>query len=324
MSKLDTTYMGLHLKNPLIVSSSGLTDSVDKIKKIADNEAGAVILKSLFEEQINYETSSLLEYNDYPEAADYIRAYAEDNTVNEYIDLIKGAKKAVSIPIIASINSVTSENWVEYATKLEEAGADALELNIHIIPTHANQEPDKIEQRYLSIIKEVKKRISIPLAVKIGFHFTNIIRISELILASGASAITLFNKFYEPDINIESKKITVGEVFTQPSDIRHALRWVGMLSPTINGELSASTGVHSGEAAIKMLLAGAQTVQMASIIYKNGPGIIPSFLDFMQDWMKNKRYSTIDEFRGELNYGSIENPSLYERTQFMKYYSGHT
>ena len=324
MVKLDTSYMGLNLKNPIIAASSGLTDSLDKLQKLEKNGVGAVVLKSLFEEQINLQTGSLLKNSDYPEAEDYIRAYAEDHEVSEHIKLIEAAHKELEIPIIASINAVTARSWTEYAQRLQEAGADAIELNINIIPTSQDVPSQKIEERYSEIVKTVKKQVKLPVAVKIGPHFTNMFRMAQYLFASGASAITLFNKFYEPDINIEQKKITTAEVFTSPADLRHSLRWIGMLSPSVNGEFSATTGVHSGEAVIKLLLAGATTVQMASVLYKNGPQIIPEFLEQIESWMKRKRHETIKSFRGELNYGSISDPMLYERSQFMKYYSSHT
>lgn len=322
MANLQTSYLGLNLRNPIIVSSSALTNSVEKIKNLEEHGAAAVVLKSLFEEQINHETSSLLKHNEYPEAGDYILNYTKENTLKEYIDLIKGAKKAVSIPVIASINCVSDTDWTSFSEDIEEAGADALELNIHIVVSDRDISPVDLEQKYLNIIYKVKQNINIPLAVKIGHHFSNIGNIVNKIYAQGAAGVVLFNRFYEPDIDIENMKFTSSEVFSNPSDIRHSLRWVGILSDLIpNIEISASTGVHDGKAVIKMLLAGAQTVQVCSTLYKNGIEQLGSIIKEVSDWMDSKNYETVADFRGIMSYKDIKNPSVYERAQFMKYFS---
>ncbi len=322
MANLQTTYLGLKLRNPIIVSSSALTSSVGKIKKLEENGAAAVVLKSLFEEQINYETSSLLKHNEYPEAGDYILNYAKDNTLNEYLELLKGAKKEVSIPVIASINCVSDIDWTGYAKDFEEAGADAIELNIHIVVSNRDTSSVDIEQRYLNIIQKVRKNTKIPIVAKIGYHFSNIGNMVDRIYAQGANGVVLFNRFYEPDIDIDRMKFTSSEVFSNPSDIRQSLRWVGILSALIpQVEISASTGVHDGAAAIKMLLAGAQTVQVCSTLYKNGIKELSKIVNEVSDWMDEKNYETVADFRGIMSYKDIKNPAIYERSQFMKYFS---
>jgi dihydroorotate dehydrogenase (fumarate) len=322
MANLQSSYLGLDLRNPIIVSSSALTNSVEKIKKLEEHGAGAVVLKSVFEEQINHETSSLLQHNEYPEAGDYILNYAKENTLNEYVDLIKGAKQAVSIPVIASINCVSDMDWTNFAKDFEEAGADALELNIHIVVSDRDISSADLEQKYLDIIHKVKQSINIPIAAKIGNHFSNIGNIVDRIYAQGAAGVVLFNRFYEPDIDIENMKFTSSEVFSNPSDIRHSLRWVGILSDLIpNIEISASTGIHDGEAAIKMLLAGAQSVQVCSTLYKNGIGELEKIIKKVSDWMDHKNYESLADFRGIMSYKDIKNPSIYERAQFIKYFS---
>ncbi|MCF6241419.1 MAG: dihydroorotate dehydrogenase-like protein [Bacteroidales bacterium] len=322
MANLQTSYLGLKLKNPIIVSSSALTNSVEKIKKLEEKGAAAVVLKSLFEEQINYETSSLLQHKRYPEASDYILHYAKDNTLNEYLNLIKEAKASVSIPVIASINCVSEKDWTKYAADIEEAGADALELNIHIVVSNRDIKSKDIEQKYIDILKNVKEETDLPVAVKIGCHFTNIGRIVDRLNAYGAEGVVLFNRFYEPDIDINNLKFTSGEIFSNPSDIRHSLRWVGITSNLIpNIEISASTGVHDGEAAIKMLLAGAQSVQVCSTLYKHGIDELTKIIQGISDWMDNKNYEKIADFRGIMSYREIKDPAIYERAQFMKYFS---
>ncbi len=322
MANLQTNYLGLDIKNPIIVSSSALTNSVEKIKKLEEKGAAAVVLKSLFEEQINYETSSLLQHKRYPEASDYILHYAKDNTLNEYLDLIKNAKASVSIPVIASINCISEKDWTNYAADIEEAGADALELNIHIVVSNRDIKSKDIEQKYIDILKNVKEETNLPIAVKIGCHFTNIGRIVDRLNAYGAEGVVLFNRFYEPDIDIDKLKFTSGEIFSSPSDIRHSLRWVGITSNLIpNIDISASTGVHDGKAAIKMLLAGAQSVQVCSTLYKNGIDELTKIIREISDWMDNKNYKSIADFRGIMSYREIKDPAIYERAQFMKYFS---
>ena len=322
MANLQTSYLGIQLRNPIIVSSSALTNTVEKIKKLEEKGAGAVVLKSLFEEQINYETSHLLQHKRYPEAADYILNYAKHNTLNEYLDLVKNAKSAVSIPVIASINCVSEKDWTSYAREFEKAGADALELNIHIVVSDRKMKSSDVEQKYLNIIKKVKKKINIPIAAKIGYHFTNIGHMVDRLYAYGAEGVVLFNRFYEPDIDIDEMKFTSAEIFSNPSDIRNSLRWIGILSALIpNVQISASTGVHDGKAAIKMLLAGAKTVQVCSTLYKNGIDELTKIIQEISDWMDKKNYERIADFRGIMSYKDIKDPSIYERAQFMKYFS---
>ncbi|MGQ8338883.1 dihydroorotate dehydrogenase-like protein [Sunxiuqinia sp. A32] len=328
MANLETSYMGLHLKNPIIVASSGLTNSVEKIKGLEEAGAGAVVLKSIFEEQINNEVSYLIHkdpQNLYPEAEDYIRNYTRENSVEQHLNLLKDAKKECSIPIIASINCVSSQEWTRIAKDFENAGADALELNLFIIPTSRQEKTDEIEQIYIDVLSKVKKQVKIPVSVKIGFYFTNLIAMSEKLMANGASAVTMFNRFYEPDINIEKLEITASEVFSSPSDIRRSLRWIGMISAALPKlEIAASTGIHDGEAVIKQLLAGAQVAQVCSVVYINGAQVIDGMLKDLTSFMKKWNFKTIGDFRGRLSYTKVGDPMLYERAQFMKYFSGRS
>lgn len=322
MKSLETVYMGLTLRNPIVVSSSGLTKSTEKIKQLEDKGAGAVVLKSLFEEQINYEVGDLVQYNNYPEAEDYIKSYSRSHSVEQYLTLIADAKKAVDIPVIASINCITPTDWTEFARKMEKAGADAIELNINIIPTGKLKKSIEYEEKYFEIINAVSEKVSIPVAVKIGYHFTNLMQFTEMAAASGADGIVLFNRFYEPDIDINKLSFTAADIFSIPNDIRHSLRWVGMLSGRINlTDISASTGIHDGKAVIKHLLAGAKTTQICSVLYQSGFDVIEQMLEELTTWMDDKGFDSIDDFRGKMNYSKIKSPAVYERTQFMKYFS---
>lgn len=322
MANLRTRYVGLDLRNPVIVSSSGLTDSVDKIKELYDQNAGAVVLKSLFEEQINYEAGRLIDQSNYPEAQDYISNYTKSNSVEQYLDLIEGAKKEVNIPVIASINCVSSSDWVNFTKEIQSAGADALELNIYTLPTSRHSKASDVEKVYMEIAEKINHILSIPFVVKLGQHFSNLLYIVDQLYYRGVKGVVLFNRFYQPDIDIHSKKLKSSEVFSSPADIRYPLRWIGILSAEIDTiDISASTGVHSGEAAIKLLLAGAHTIQVCSAIYQNGPEYINRIVKYIEEWMNKNNYDSIDSFRGKLNYEKIPDPAIYERTQFMKYFS---
>lgn len=327
MANLKTKFAGLELRNPLIVGSSGLTDSVEKIKNIARHGAGAVILKSLFEEQITVESNNTInsnQQNEYPEAADYIKQYTKNNTINNYLTLIKEAKKEVDIPIIASINCITATEWTNFARSIQDAGADAIEINVFILPTDKNQSAQDYEAIYYELHKKIKKQISIPVIFKIGQQFTNLVGILNRFDAEKVNGVTLFNRFYEPDIDINNLTIKAAEVFSNPSELRKVLRWVAIASGKIQGlDISASTGVHSGEALIKLILAGAATVQVCSTVYENGPEKITEILNELEKWMDSKSFENIKDFKGRLNYSKINNPEMYERSQFMKYFSNH-
>ncbi len=317
--------MGLELKSPIVVSSSGLTNSIVKIDKLVKAGVGAVVLKSLFEEQINVDISNSYYQSqsvDYPEAYDYIKEYVKDNDVLDYLNLIKEAKSRFNIPIIASINCYSSGEWVDFAKKVEEAGADAIELNVFILNTDKNSEAGDYEVMYYQISEAVSQAVSIPVALKIGPYFSNLISVVNKLSVLGTKGIVLFNRFYEPDIDVEKMTITAAEVFSTEADIRQTLRWVAILSSKLgNIDISASTGVHSGDAVIKQLLAGASTVQVCSAVYKNGPKIITAMNDRLKQWMENKGFASIASFKGKMNYKNIGQPAVFERAQFMKYFS---
>ncbi len=322
MINLETTYLGLKLNNPVVVSSSGLTNSISKIKQMESHGAAAIILKSLFEEQINYEVKSLESSSDYPEAADYIRNYTRAYSVEEYLDLIRAAKKETNIPIIASVNCVSASDWVVFSSKIQEAGADALELNVYFLPNDKNLASEKYEQLYFELVGNVQQYISIPLAVKLGNQFTNPVGMVNRLQSSGVQGVVLFNRFYEPDIDIDNLNLTSAEVFSLPEDLRTSLRWVGIISDKVsNIDIAASTGIHDGKAVIKQLLAGANVTQICSTLYKNGLGQITNIIEELTTWMDAKGFQEIDNFRGKMSYKKIQEPEQYERAQFMKYFA---
>lgn len=322
MADLSVNYLGLKLKSPVIVSSSGLTDAVDKIVEIEKSGAGAVVLKSIFEEQLKYEANQYLVNSDYPEAEDYIRNYTKDNSVDKYLDLIEDAKMKVDIPVIASVNCVTSSEWVSFAKKMEDAGADALEVNVFFLPVNKDASSLDYEKVYCDLADELKQRLNIPVAFKLGRQFSNLLGLVNRLYHRKLDGVVLFNRFYEPDIDLEKLKLTAAEVFSTPSEIRQTLRWVGIVSGTIDEiDIAASTGVHDGASVIKLLLAGSSAVQVCSVLYKKGIPYLKTIIDEAETWMNTHNFNSVDAFRGKLNYNSIKDPVLYERSQFMRYFS---
>lgn len=322
MSSLSVSYLGLKLKSPLVVGSSGLTDSAEKIEKLAENGAGAVVLKSLFEEQIKYDAGSMIQNGQYPEAEDYVFTYIRNNSVEKYLDLIHDAKAKVDIPVIASVNCVSAGEWLSFAKLAEEAGADAIELNVYFLPLDHTQSSEQFEKIYYDLLSAIKKETKLPVAVKIGQNFTNISGFVSKLYNHGANAVVLFNRFYAPDIDTNKLNFTPADVLSSPLEIRNSLRWVGIVSSLVNQiEVCASTGIHDGEAVIKQLLAGAKTVQVCTALYKNGAEYIKNMNEDIQRWMEKNTFDRIKDFRGRLNYKHIKDPSVFERSQFMRYYS---
>lgn len=317
---LKTKYAELSLKNPIIIGSSGLSNKPEKVKELERAGAGAIVLKSLFEEQISLQSYWMLESSDYPEANDYIREYVRKNEVSDYLNLIQESKAICSIPIIASINCYRSNSWVEFAHQIEMAGADAIELNIFSLQTALQTNP--ADDFYIDILKKVKEFVHIPVMVKIGKYMGNIPEMVDKFHANGASGVVLFNRFYQPDIDIHKLQIVSGQVFSSHSDLSDTIRWMGIVSGQLpQVSLSASTGVFDWEDAAKVILAGASSVQLCSTVYQHGYEIIGEILSSLEEWMNSMNFKSIEAFKGRLNYSNITNPSLYERVQFMKYFS---
>ena len=326
MINLETQYLGLKIRNPIIAGSSGLTNSVENIVELEKNGAGAIVLKSLFEEQIHNSASHTFMQDEtanlYPEAEDYIRNYTEQNEMNNYLKLIEDAKKAVSVPIIASINCINDKEWMDYAQKIESAGADALELNIAVLPSDPGRESADNEKIYFEIAREITRKINIPVSIKLSYYFSGLAKTLISLSWTGIKGMVLFNRFFSPDIDIEHEEVKSSFVFSSPAEIALPLRWIAMLSPLVKCDLAASTGIHDGSGVIKQLLAGARAVQVASVLYQKGFQEIGTMLNELESWMDRHNYQAIDDFRGKLSVAQTSNPAVYERIQFMKHFSG--
>jgi len=323
---ITTTYLGLKLASPLIVGSSGLTGSVDKIAAFARHGAGAVVLKSIFEEEI------LFEYEDIMKEAqaegvnldqfDYYDYHLKGKRIDKYIELIRSAKKAVDIPVIASINCIFSHEWTAFADRIQEAGADALELNMFFLPSDFERSAREQEEAYFRVIDKVLAAVSIPVALKISYYFSNLGPMIQRLSRTGVAGLVLFNRFFSPDIDIDTLKVKPSFVFSTPAELAISLRWIAIMARKVDCDLAASTGVHDGEALIKQLLAGAKVVQTVSSLYRQGPEHIETMLNSLKDWMQAQGYQRLVDFRGKLSQEAASNPAVYERVQFMRYFGG--
>lgn len=325
MPDLTTSYLGLTLENPVVVSSSGITRNVEGVLRCAESGAGAIVLKSLFEEQIESEAQDEEDATDvsmHPEAQDYIRQMGKHLGPDDYLGLIEEAKKKTDVPIIASLNSRTTKWWGNYAQQIERAGADAIELNMAIMPRTPEETPEQIERRYTNIVDKVRRQTSVPLAAKIGPNFTCLPCFAQRLRKAGVRGLVLFNRFYQLDINVQTMKLAPGYMFSTPHEVYESLRWISILHPDVGCDLSASTGVHTGTEAVKLLLAGAKTVQVCSTLYKNGIDRIATIRSDLARWMTENSYEKVDDFRGELSQANSDSPETYERLQYIKALTG--
>ncbi|NVO09258.1 MAG: dihydroorotate dehydrogenase-like protein [Bacteroidales bacterium] len=324
MTNLSTTYMGLKLKNPIIISSSGLTNNVKDIVELESKGAGAIVTKSLFEEEIIIETHENLNKMHasgfvYPETTEYFDFDRMEDTVSNYLKFLVDSKKSVQIPVIASVNCVSSEGWTDFAKRIEDTGVDGLELNVFRLPANFNSNSDDNEKVYFDIIDKIISTIKLPIALKIGFYHSNLGYFIKQLSQTQIKSIVLFNRFYNPDFDIHTLHFTSSNVFSNPSEMSMSLRWIAIMANRVSCDLSASGGIHDGSAVIKQLLAGARTVQLCSTLYKHGNDQIASILSQLEQWMIEKDYKTIDEFRGKMGQSRTFDPKVFERVQFMKY-----
>ncbi len=320
---LSTTYMKLELRNPVLVGSCGLTGTKEGVKACADNGAGAVVLKSIFEEQIEAELGAVArEGAAYPEAADYINRYGMRNAVSRYLELLEESNREVDIPVIPSIHCFGVGDWTGFARRLEDAGAPAIELNAFVFPSDPSKNGREYEKVILDLVTAVKERVSIPVAVKIGSYFSAPAHFIKELDSRGVDALVLFNRFVRIDFDIEKLKITNGTMLSTPDETQEVLRWVGIVTPFLKCDVSSTTGIHDGASVVKHLLAGASTVQVSSVLYREGLGTLSGMLGFVVRWMKKHGFEKTNDFKGMLNRSGIDDPGGFERVQFMKASTG--
>jgi dihydroorotate dehydrogenase (fumarate) len=321
----STKYLDLDLKSPIIVGSCGLTADVEKLVEMEKAGAGAVILKSVFEEQIIYDikrnTHVVAPTDNYGDSYEYIAAHVAADSLAKHFQMIRDAKSRLSIPVIGSINCFSYENWLTYAIKFQEAGCDALELNMAILPYETSLSADDVERTFNQIINTLRKSISIPISIKVGPYFTDMAKQMQQLSWMGIQGVTMFNKSVQVDIDIESETLKNATYLSNPEDLYNTLRWVAILSKKMRCDISASTGVYSADDVVKMLLAGATTVQVVSSLYKNGIDTLRQMNDGLKAWMERKGYDSVKSFRGKLAVQPNDKASVAMRTQFMKYFA---
>lgn len=321
---LTTTYMGLKLRSPLVPSASPLSESIDNIRRMEDAGAAAVVMHSLFEEQLElerYELHHHLTYGteSFPEALTYFPELSSFRVgPEEYIEHICQAKQKSSMPIIASLNGCSVGGWINYAKQIEQAGADALELNVYEIPTDPNLPGKQIEQNYLDILKAVKAIVTIPVAIKLSPYFTNMANMAEQLDRAGANALVLFNRFYQPDINLETLEIEPNVPLSSSQSIRLPLCWIGILYGRVRANLAATSGIYTGRDVLKMLMAGADITMLCSVLLRHGIDRIRAIEQEMREWMEEHEYESVRQLQGSMSQKNCPNPSAFERAQYMR------
>lgn len=326
--KVQTTYMGLKLDFPIVVSACTLSEQIDNIVMMEDNGAGAVVLFSLFEEQIKkeealFKTVQSETTNTFAEASDYFPDLDDFNVgTDEYLENIRKAKERVKIPIIASLNGITNEGWIDYSRMMEQAGADGIEVNIFFIPTDPGMSSSEVEHRYLNIIESIKRSVKIPVAVKLNPYFSAMGNMSLRMQDAGADALVLFNRFYQPDFDIDELIIKTDLHYSEPGEIRLPLLWIALLYGKVKISLAATTGVQSAIEVIKYILAGADVAMTASSLYKNGIPYLRTMNKELQNWMYRMGFDTISSFKGSMSQRHISDPSAYERANYIKILEG--
>lgn len=323
--KLTTTYMGIRLKNPLVASASPLSHDIAKVRQLEDAGASAVVMYSLFEEQIVHDNKALDHFltqgtDSFAEALDYFPEPDEyhNRDAEDYLNQIIRLKKAVDIPIIASLNGISAGGWTSYAKRMEEAGADGLELNIYYIPTDPYQTSADVENLYLTVLQTVKASVRIPVSMKMGPYFSSFANMARRLDEAGADALVLFNRFYQPDIDLENLEVVPNLQFSSSTELRLPLRWLAILYGHLNCSLGATTGVHSAQDVIKLLMAGADVTMMTSALMKNGIGKISEILHELEHWMNEHEYESVDMMKGSMSYRNVRDPQAFTRANYMK------
>jgi dihydroorotate dehydrogenase (fumarate) len=321
---LSTTYMGLPLRSPLVPSAGPYAEKVESLKSLEDAGAGAVVLHSLFEEQIRAEERELVTRTEagtdsFAEALSYFPESSEYRLGTEqYLHHIAALKRALRIPVIASLNGITPGGWTSYAKKMEGAGADALELNIYFMATDPAEGSAQIEQRYLEIVRAVKAQVKIPVAVKLSHQFTSIASMARHLDEAGADGLVLFNRFYQPDFDLEVLEVTPNLVLSTSWESRFAMRWIGLLSGKVKASLAATGGVHTHEDVVKLIMSGADIVQLCSAILTHGPKRLAEIDKALRDWMTAHEYESVKQMKGSMSQRNVTDPASYARANYMK------
>ncbi len=321
----NTKYLGLDIASPIIAGSCGLTNDIENLKRLEAAGAGAVIIKSVFEEQIIFDIkrnlSMMAPTDSYGMSYEYVANHVADDSLGKHFDLIREAKKQLHIPVVGSINCYSFENWMTYTQRFQEAGCDALELNMAILPYETTLSYEDVDRLFSDIINTLKKSVSIPVSIKVSQHFTDMANFMQRLSWMGVNGITMFNKSLNVDIDTDKMQIVHAPSLSTPDEIYNTLRWVAILSKKLRCDISASTGVHTANDVVKLLLAGAGTVQVVSSLYKNGVDYMRTLNDGLKEWMKGKGYESIDQFRGQLAVKANDQASMFFRTQFMKHFA---
>lgn len=322
---LKTTYLGLELANPIIVGASPMTIEADMVKKLEDNGAAAIVTNSLWEEQITHEAKAIdamLAQGEgtSAEALDYFPEPDQFHDMNgeAYLEKIRKIKESVSIPVIGSLNGVSAGGWMDYAKKIQEAGADALELNIYYIPTNFHLNGEDVEQMYVDDLKAVKQQVKIPVSVKLSPYFSSFASLARQLDQSGADGLVMFNRFYQPDINLDTLELEPSVELSTSTELRLPLRWLAILCGNVNCSLSATSGIHTAEDVIKSVMVGADSAQIVSVLLEKGPGAIREMIEGVQAWMDKNEYKSIEQMKGSMSYKSVAEPAAFERANYMK------
>ena len=321
---LSTTYLGLNLRNPVVPSASPLSYTLDGMKRLEDAGAAAIVMYSLFEEQIAHEAAELDHYlnygkESYAEALTYFPEPQEYNVgPDEYIEQVRRAKQSLGIPVIGSLNGISTGGWIKYARNIEEAGADALELNVYYIPTHPDVTSSEAEDRYLEVLHEVKRAVRIPVAMKLSPYFSAMAHMAKRLEYGGANGLVLFNRFYQPDIDLEALEVKPNVVLSTPNAMRLPLRWIAILYGRVKLSLAATSGIHSAGDVIKMVMAGADVTMMCSALLKNGPEYLTKVLSDLDQWLLEHEYTSIRQMKGSMSQKSVADPAAFERANYVK------
>jgi dihydroorotate dehydrogenase (fumarate) len=321
---LSTTYLGIPLKNPIVASASPLSRTLDGMKQLEDAGAAGIVMYSLFEEQIHHEAGELDHYLSYgtesfAEALSYFPKPQEFNLGPDgYVELLQAAKKALGIPVIGSLNGITPGGWISYAKKMADAGADAIELNVYYIPTDPALTSQQVEDRYIEVLKAVKNAVRIPVAVKLSPFFSSMANMAHRLDAAGANGLVLFNRFYQPDIDLDALEVLPGVVLSNSEAIRLPLRWIAVLYGRVKANLAATSGIHTAHDILKMLMAGADVTMMCSALLKHGPQHINQVLHELNAWMLEHEYVSVKQMKGSMSQKSVADPSAFERANYMK------